>query len=148
MPTEGTLRLDTGLLSVSFDRTAHMDAAVTDTGAVAGLEIALQDEARVYIGSQADRRGPLNLSVSTDRAGLERLAYLLCDKLDLPAFNQGEWLFIADALIVAAELTSEGGSEHFISECKRRAWEIRKAYGIEPGPDDHEDRIAHRRAGT
>lgn len=100
----GRLTTTEGVVSVSVGGNRYMDAAVVER--VAGIELSV-DEARVTIGPRPDdRRADLTLCLDMDRHTMERLTFLLVEKLGLPAFNEREWLEIRtaiDAHLIAAK---------------------------------------------
>jgi hypothetical protein len=101
MPTAtsitGKLELNEGVVSVSLDHrepNVYMDAAVLND--LSGIEMAL-DRATVHLGPNASYQAPMALNIALTKQQMERLLYLLADKLDLPAFTEREWRVLSDA---------------------------------------------------
>jgi hypothetical protein len=115
--TNAKLSFDEGLVSARLDPLGMIDAAVS--GEQAGLELELHPDTGVtaYISEQPSYRSKLTLSLSMRPHTLERLVYHVAHKVNLtvmradtPAFTQGEWEIIAEALHDAAGEPGPGNS--------------------------------------
>lgn len=98
----------------------HMDAAVV--GDTAGIEVSL-DHMHAFDGHRGTRAAQLVLSLDLDPATMRDLAVLLAVKSGMPAFNEREWLEIADMLERGTRRSPETNAAS-----DRYAAQIREAY--------------------
>lgn len=94
---KATLELSEGLVTANAPVHGHIDAAVS--GDMAAVEFAV-DHVRVVVGQHEDwpyRANPIAM-LSMHPATMAQLALTMLEALGTPAFNEREWLQIADAL--------------------------------------------------
>jgi hypothetical protein len=93
----GKLTLTDGVVSARVAPAAYMDAAVTASGEVGGIELALEGVI-VFLGQEPNEQkaNPI-LSLALDAQTMRSLALLLLEKVGAPSFRAREWLEIADA---------------------------------------------------
>lgn len=121
---KGDIKLTEGVATARVPANGYMDAAVS--GSVAGIEFAVE-RVHVFNNTEGPRFAPLVLSLDMTPDTLERLgvtAYMAARTAG-PAFNESEWLFIADALEYAA---SQSGRQDFQERCERITADIRTSY--------------------
>ena len=86
--------LESGVITGRIDG-SHMDAAVA--GSTAGLEVSLERGA-VRTEYSGPRARDLMLTLDMEPSTMRELAVLLAIKSGMPAFNEGEWRQIWNAL--------------------------------------------------
>lgn len=92
---KATLELSEGLVTANVPVGGHVDAAVS--GEMAAIEFAV-DHVRVDVGQDHSYRANPIAMLSMHPATMAQLALVLLEALGTPAFNEREWLAIADAL--------------------------------------------------
>lgn len=82
----------------------YMDAG--RAGDIAGIEFSV-DSMRMFDQPREQRHADAVLTLDCTPGVLLQMATVILDKLDLPAFNNSEWLTIANALRYTATATSD-----------------------------------------
>ena len=88
--------LDRGVISGHIASAAYMDAA--RFADMAGLEIGLERARITSERGEPNFRPDLTLTLDFDPITGQALAYLLAEKMGLPAFDEREWRIIAAVL--------------------------------------------------
>lgn len=96
-----------GIVTAHIEPGAYMDAGRADT--IAGLEFAAS-HARMNDAPRHERHADLVVSIDFNVETGRALAYLLAEKMGLPAFNERDWRRISYALKIAA---AESGVDEY-----------------------------------